>query len=120
MRVSSNDVGEEYQPARMTVYRWNTTTRPSINTYPVYTNQQGEFLYLWDWGRGQGINWFISETISNNRGVESPDIERKVDKCPEKINIDRRPWKVFTTARRVSMFDPRIGWRDDEGLRVEC
>ena len=121
VRVSSNDVGQEFQPGRMSVYRWNTTSRPTINTYPVYTNHRGQSLYLWDWGRGQGINWFISaDPTSNNRGVESPDLERKISRCPEKINIDRVPWQVFTTERRVNMFDPRTGWREDEGLRVEC
>ena len=121
VRVSSNDVGSEFQPARMSVYRWNLTTRPTINTYPVYTSHQGQALYLWDWGRGQGINWLISgDPTSNNRGVESPDLEKKISRCPEKINVDRVPWRVFTTARRVSMFDPRTAWREDEGLRVEC
>ena len=121
LRVSSNDVGQQFQPDRMSVYRWNSTTRPTVNSYPAYTNSQGQWLYLWDWGRGQGINWFISgDPTSNSRGVESPDMERKISRCPEKINIDRVPWKVFTTARRVNMFDPRTGWREDEGLRVEC
>ena len=121
LRVSSSDVGAEFQPGRMSVYRWNTSSRPTINSYPVYTNQQGQSLYLWDWGRGQGINWFISgDPTSNNRGIESPDLERKVSRCPEKVNVERVPWKVFTTARRVNLFDPRTGWREDEGLRVEC
>ena len=121
VRVSSSDVGAEFQPGRMSVYRWNSTSRPTVNSYPVYTSQQGEALYLWDWGRGRGSNWFISgDPTSNHRGVESPDLERKVSRCPEKINVGRVPWQVFTTARRVSMFDPRTGWREDEGLRVEC
>ena len=121
LRVSSSELGAEFQPGRMSVYRWDTSSRPTMNSYPVYTSQEGQALYLWDWGRGQGINWFISgDPTSNNRGVESPDLERKISRCPEKINIDRVPWKVFTTASRVNMFDPRTGWREDEGLRVEC
>ena len=121
VRVSSSQLGQEFQPGRLTVYRWNTTSRPSLNSYPVYTSSQGESLYLWDWGRGQGMNWFVGgEPTTNSRGLESPDIERKDDKCPERINMDRRPWRVFTTARRINLFDPRTGWREDESLRVEC
>ena len=36
------------------------------------------------------MNWFMSDDVtSNSRGVESPDLEFKIDKCPEKVNIDR-------------------------------
>ena len=121
VRVSSSGLGEEFQPGRMGVYRWDTVSRPTMNRYPVYTNHQGEALYLWDWGRGEGMNWFLGgDPTSASRGVESPDIERKEDKCPETINKEGRPWRVFTTARRVNIFDPRTGWRQDESLRVEC
>ena len=40
--------------------------------------------------KGDGINWFMSEDVtSNHRGIESPDLEFKIEKCPEKVNIDR-------------------------------
>ena len=30
------------------------------------------WLYLWDWGPGSGVNWFISNNVTSNfRGIES-------------------------------------------------
>ena len=90
VRVSSLDMGDQYQERRMTVYRWSNISRPSMNSYPVYTADNGESLYLWDWGVGQGMNWFMSDNVSSNmRGVESPDLEFKDNKCPELVNIDK-------------------------------
>ena len=34
----------------------------------------------------RGINWFVSaEVASTQRGIESPDLEKVDDKCPEKV-----------------------------------
>lgn len=121
LRVSSNDFAQEFQPSRMTVYTWDTASKPSMNKYPVYTSKAGEKLYLWDWGKGLGINWFSgSDVQSSNRGIESTDMEKKDDKCPEKINGDKTPFSVFTRSRRLNVFHQESGWRLDEGLRIEC
>ena len=112
---------QEFQPGRMTVYTWDTASKPSMNKYPVYTSNAGEKLYLWDWGKGLGINWFVgSDVQSSNRGIESTDMEKKDDKCPEKINGDKTPFNVFTRSRRLNVFHQESGWRIDEGLRIEC
>ena len=32
-----------------------------VGRYPVYrSTTTGDFLYLYDWGKGLGMNWFIS------------------------------------------------------------
>ena len=68
-----------------------------------------------------GINWFSgSDVQSSNRGIESTDMEKKDDKCPEKINGDKTPFSVFTRSRRLNVFHQESGWRLDEGLRIEC
>ena len=94
---------------------------PSVR-YPVYrSTTTGDFLYLYDWGKGLGMNWFISLEVSkpkqfsirymccikttplstmttkthnhqvndNNRGIESPDLEKVDDRCPEKVTTTR-------------------------------
>jgi hypothetical protein len=116
IRVSSNALGREQQEHRMAVYTWDPAARPSLNKYPVYrSNETGEVLYLYDWGVGEGINWFISsEVASTQRGVESPNLERVSDRCPEKVNRSKQPWSLFWRRRREQ------GWRADEGLRAEC
>ncbi len=56
----------------MTVYTWSNVTRPSMNGYPVYSSdpEAGLHTFLWDWGEGQGLNWFISDNLTSNyRGV---------------------------------------------------
>ena len=80
--------------------------------YPVYQSSvTGDYLYLYDWGKGLGMNWFISTKVrivvsllwffffvekqkqiiyedqvtDNNRGIESPDLEKVDDRCPEKV-----------------------------------
>ena len=84
--------------------------------YPVYrSTTTGDFLYLYDWGKGLGMNWFISLEVSkpnsillhlltatttpyqvndNNRGIESPDLEKVEDRCPEKVTHSPHP--LFT------------------------
>ena len=77
--------------------------------YPVYrSTTTGDFLYLYDWGKGLGMNWFISLEVSkpntsadchhqvndNNRGIESPDLEKVDDRCPEKVTHSPHP--LFT------------------------
>ena len=112
---------QEFQPIKMGVFKWNNMTRANMNDYPVYESDNGHYLYLWDWGQGDGINWFISDNVTSTyRGVESPDMEFKHDKCPENINIDRTPFNVYTRRRQFDLLDPRHGWRSDPGLRVEC
>ena len=116
-----NEYLKVYQSSRMAIYKWDNSTRPSMNQYPVYKGDNEEYFYLWDWGQGDGMNWFISDNVaSDSRGVESPDMEFKQDKCPENINVDRKPFNVYTRRRQFDIIDPRYGWRADEGLRVEC
>ena len=64
-------------------------SRPSMNQWPVYFNDHTQqWLYLWDWGPGSGVNWFISNNVTSNfRGIESPDLEFTEDKCPEQVNV---------------------------------
>ena len=115
-------VDQEFQPTRMGIYIWDLASKPSMNLYPVYkARDEDHVLYLWDWGKGLGINWFIGGDVqSTSRGIESPDMEKKDDKCPEKINGDKTPYNVFTRSRRLNIFHQESGWRLDEGLRVEC
>lgn len=83
----------------MTVYTWSNVTRPSMNGYPVYSSapEAGLHTFLWDWGVGEGLNWFIGDNLTSNfRGVESPDMEFVENKCPEKINPRGTPWSVYT------------------------
>ena len=93
---------QEYQEAKMTVYTWDSVTRPSMNGYPVYTGQSKHhlgpaYLYLWDWGLGQGVNWFLSDNVTSDyRGVESPDLEFVQERCPEQVNPRGSPWSVYT------------------------
>ena len=62
-----------------------------MNQWPVYTNDNDltkQWLYLWDWGPGSGVNWFISDNVpSNFRGIESPDLEFTENNCPEQVNV---------------------------------
>ena len=125
VRVSSSELGQvrrgagravqEEQEGRMGVYTWHPATRPTMNSYPVYSGPHGSSLYLYDWGAGQGVNWFLGgQPGGRDRGVESPDLEEVEDRCPERVNPSRRPWRVYWRAGR------REGWGRDEGLRVEC
>lgn len=89
----------------MTVYTWSNVTRPSMNRYPVYSAPEvGLHIYLWDWGVGEGLNWFIGDNLTSNyRGVESPDMEFVENKCPEKINPRGTPWSVYTRQVEFSL-----------------
>ena len=90
----------------MTVYTWDSVTRPSMNGYPVYTGRSSyhlgpAYLYLWDWGLGQGLNWFLSDNVTSDyRGVESPDLEFVQERCPEQVNPRGSPWSVYTRSVR--------------------
>ena len=38
--------------------------------YPVYrSTTTGDFLYLYDWGKGLGMNWFISLEVSKPNSI---------------------------------------------------
>ena len=90
----------------MNVYTWDNVTRPSMNGDPVYSALEANlYIYLWDWGVGEGVNWFIGDNLSSNyRGVESPDMEFVENKCPEKINPRGTPWSVYTRQQILPLY----------------
>ena len=98
------------------MYRWSNISRPSMNSYPVYTADNGESLYLWDWGVGQGMNWFMSDNVSSNmRGVESPDLEFKDNKCPELVNIDKFVEIILIKYSNLfNLEDPGVCTREED------
>ena len=78
---------QNHQETRMTVYSWDQASKPTMNgwytcensempsffcllidgisrRYPVYQSSvTGDYLYLYDWGKGLGMNWFISTKV---------------------------------------------------------
>jgi hypothetical protein len=62
------------------------------------------------WLCWQGINWFFSEELGTSvRGVESPDLESQVERCPEAVNPRQTPFNVYSQARPASLLSWTTG-----------
>ena len=55
------------------------------------------------------MNWFIGSELGSARGVESPNLEKVKDRCPEKINKSQFPFQVYTQNRPSSLLSRVTG-----------
>ena len=55
------------------------------------------------------MNWFIGSELGPARGVESPNLEKVKDRCPEKINKSQIPFQVYTQVRPSSLLSRVTG-----------
>ena len=77
-RLRSNGIGNEVQPERLGLFKYQGQLKHGRKIYVRSENgQQNQYLYFWDWGPNNGAQWMVGLDSSRKpHGIESASMEK--------------------------------------------